>query len=178
MLQVQIIGNLGADAEVKTANGRQFVSFNVAHTERWSGADGAEHEDTIWVSCAMSGDGGRVLPYLKRGASVFCQGRASLRVYSSAKVRGMVAGLNVSVDRLELVGGRADDVPRELVAEDGRVLRTNRAYYVDASAAGDLMPALGAVTMLHGSRGGDFQLDSNGFVWPFAQPKDAENGKV
>lgn len=175
MLQVQIIGNLGADAEVKTANGRSFVSFNVAHTEKWTGADGTEHEDTTWVSCALSGDGGRVLPYLKRGTCVYCHGRASLRVYSSKKARTMVAGLNLSVDRIELVGGRVDDVPREVIADDGRVLRTFRAYYVDTQAAGDLMPASGTVTPLHDQRGAVYQLDANGYVWPLVEPKTPDN---
>lgn len=176
MLQVQIIGNLGADAEVKTANGRSFVSFNVAHSEKWTGADGAEHEETTWVSCALAGDGGRVLPYLKRGTCVYCHGRASLRVYSSAKARAMVAGLNLSVDRLELVGGRTDDVPRDVIADDGRVLRTARAYYVDAAAAADLMPAEGEVTLLHDQRGAVFQLDHAGFVWPVVLSNSQENG--
>ena len=31
MLKAQVIGNLGADAEVKSSNGKQFVSFRVAH---------------------------------------------------------------------------------------------------------------------------------------------------
>ena len=32
MLKVEIIGNLGADAEIKEANGSKFVTMRVAHT--------------------------------------------------------------------------------------------------------------------------------------------------
>ena len=34
MLQGEVIGNLGADAEIKEFSGRQYVSFSVAHTEK------------------------------------------------------------------------------------------------------------------------------------------------
>ena len=36
MLKVEMIGNLGADAEIKDHQGRKFVSFRVAHTEKWT----------------------------------------------------------------------------------------------------------------------------------------------
>ena len=70
MLQLEIIGNLGADAQVMTSNGKPFVSFNVAHTERWQGEDGVKHEQTQWVSGALNGDGGNLLQYLKKGTTV------------------------------------------------------------------------------------------------------------
>lgn len=130
MLQFTCIGNLGGDAEVKTANGKQFVSFNVGHNDRWTDDAGVVHESTTWVSCALNGDGGRLLPYLKRGACVFVQGRGSVRCYSSPTQRAMVAGANISVDRIELVGGRADDMPRELIAEGGAVVPVYKAYYL------------------------------------------------
>lgn len=45
--KVILIGNLGADPELRyTQGGSQVASFNVATTERWKGQDGA--------SCALS----------------------------------------------------------------------------------------------------------------------------
>ena len=35
MLKCEIIGNLGADAEVKEANGSKFVAMRVAHSSKW-----------------------------------------------------------------------------------------------------------------------------------------------
>ena len=35
MIKLEIIGNLGADAEVKVYNGNKFVTFRVAHTDKW-----------------------------------------------------------------------------------------------------------------------------------------------
>ena len=32
MLQLEVIGNIGNDAEIKEFNGKKYVSFNVAHS--------------------------------------------------------------------------------------------------------------------------------------------------
>lgn len=100
MLQFTILGNLGADAEKKEYNGRPFVSFRVAHSEKRQ--DGAEA--TTWVSCVLNGDGGNVLQYLRRGQKVFVQGRGRVKTYSSPKTHQIEAGLDLSVDRVELCG--------------------------------------------------------------------------
>lgn len=34
MLQVEIIGNIGNDAQVKDFNGKKYIAFNVAHSEK------------------------------------------------------------------------------------------------------------------------------------------------
>lgn len=109
MLQAIIIGNLGADAQVKNVNGNVFVSFNVAHSERWTDEFGNKNEKTIWVSCSLSGDGGKLLKYLKKGQTIYAQGRLSTRVYSSEKARGYVAGINLSIQHIELVGPSKKD---------------------------------------------------------------------
>lgn len=45
--KVILIGNLGADPEIRyTQGGSQVASFNVATTERWKGQDGKVQEST------------------------------------------------------------------------------------------------------------------------------------
>ena len=130
MLQITVVGNLGADAKVQESNGKKFVSFNVGHNEKWSDQNGTEHVSTQWVSCVINNDGGNLIHYLKKGKTVFVIGRGSTRVYSSEKERRMVAGLNVSVDRIELIGGSNDDIPRELVDTDGCLHKVYKAYFI------------------------------------------------
>lgn len=130
MLQTTIIGNLGADAEVKELNGRKFVSFNVAHSERWTDENNVQYERTLWVSCTLNGDGGNLLPYLKKGTSIYAIGRTSTRVYSSKKERGFVAGLNLSVTHIELIGGKVDDIPSRLYTAQGREVKVNKAFFI------------------------------------------------
>lgn len=166
MLQLQVIGNLGADAEVKEFNGSKGVCFNVAHTERWTDEQGTKHESTTWVSCILNGDGGKLLPYLKKGTTVFVEGSGSVRCYSSPTEKRFVAGLNLSVRHIELVGGKKEDVPRELCTPDGRVFLTGKAYYVGAEG----LEASGASKKQKGllidKQGNQFEVDQFGYVKP------------
>ena len=81
MLQIEVIGNIGADAEIKEFGGKKYVSFNVAHSERRKDANGTTVESTTWVSVLWYGDGGGLTPHLKRGAKVFVRGRMALKQY-------------------------------------------------------------------------------------------------
>lgn len=107
MLKIEIIGNLGADAEIKDFSGSSFVSFRVAHSEKYKGADCLEHERTVWVSCLYGGNADRLMQYLKKGVKVFCRGYASFKVFSSAASKQMEVGVNVRVQELELCGSSA-----------------------------------------------------------------------
>ena len=60
MLQSTLIGHLGADAECKNANGKEFVTFRVANTDRWTDDAGQVHESTTWVDCIINGKPFRV----------------------------------------------------------------------------------------------------------------------
>ena len=54
MLKAELIGNLGADAVIKSGEGYSFVSMRVANTEKWKDESGAEHSDTVWVDVTYS----------------------------------------------------------------------------------------------------------------------------
>ena len=167
MLQFHVIGNLGSDARVEESNGRKFVSFNVAHTDRFTDADGKEHEQTQWISCALNGDGGQLLQYLKKGKAVYVSGRGSARIYSSPKLKMMVAGLNLSVDRLELLGGASDDVPRHLIVpETGAMIETYKAYFVSPDNAKAAGAKKGHDVVLYSESNRQFTCDANGWVKP------------
>lgn len=118
MLQGQVIGHIGGDAEVKNANGKEFIAFRVADTSKWTDDAGIVHESTTWVDCVMQNNP-KLLPHLKKGQQVFCSGNVSLRVYSSAKDRCMKPGLTINVRQCELLGARPDDVPSKLYTVDG-----------------------------------------------------------
>ena len=88
MIKVEIIGNLGADAQLQEKNGNRFVAFRVANTDKWvDKSTGQVIESTQWISCTLNGDGGALLPYLKRGTKVFVRGNAQFVIFSSAKTR-------------------------------------------------------------------------------------------
>ena len=169
MLQGFLIGHLGADAECKNANGKEFTTFRIADSSRWTDDAGVQHEDTTWIDCVMSGKP-NVLPYLKKGQLVFVMGSQSLRVYSSKKDRCMKAGLTINVRSLELLGGKSDDVPSLLYGEDGKTeYKVTKWYYSEQckrdKKAEEWMPLMSRNQQ-------KFIADRNGFVYPYKEPEE------
>lgn len=155
MLTATLIGNLGADALVQQKDGREFVTFRVAHNESYSDSSGQKIEKSMWVDCTINCNGGRpaVLPYLTKGTLVCVIGSLSSRVYSSAKDRCMKAGLTIHVQRVELLGGQSDNFPRVLHTADGVIFNVNKYYNVDARTC-----------VLMDIQGRQYDVDENGWV--------------
>lgn len=164
MFKAEIIGNLGADAEIKEANGHKFVTFRVAHSETWKTEGGEAKERTQWIDCTMSNADSGIVPYLKQGVKVFCRGHVSLRVYSSPKLRQMVAGVSVAVQEIELVGGSADAVPRQLIVPDtAQIVDVTKHYWCNLDTKGMKKDEL---RVLVDKRGLEYAVNKNGFVIP------------
>lgn len=182
MLQASIIGNLGADAREENYNGNKFLSFSVAHKDTYTDQQGQQHETTTWVSCTLNGDGGRLRQYLVKGKCVFVQGRLSTRVYSSPRDRRMVAGINIAADRIELIGGRVDEVPARLISSDGEVVEIKKAFFIDPKKAKELGATKDKPIVLRGSDGSEFSCTLQGLVSPIkreeTQPNAEENVEV
>ena len=172
MLKVEVIGNLGADVEIKAANGSQFATFRVADTTKFKTQQGEEREVTNWIDCTLNNVESKVLPYLKAGVKVFVRGNANLRVYSSKKDRCMKAGLQVSVTEVELCGGNNDSVPRQLIdPATGALYDTTKYYWCNGDTKG--MKAADTKPLLD-SRGNDYIMNNKGFVAPVVnQPEES-----
>lgn len=155
MLQVSLIGNVGGDAEIKNADGREFVVFRVAHNESFEDAKGNKVERTSWVDCTMNCTNGRpaVFPYIKAGALVYVQGSASLRVYPSLKDRCWKAGLTIHIARVELLGGSSDVVPRRLYTAAGVIVDVHKCYLCGL-----------AETTLTDAKGNQYIVDAQGWI--------------
>lgn len=171
MQKLSVIGNLGNDAELRAReDGSKFVTFKVADTSKWTDLKGVVHESTQWISCVLNGDGGKLLQYLKRGVKVYVDGRPSYRVYSSEKERAVKCGVDIAVSSVELCGGSADDVPRLLVDSDGQAVDVTKHYWCD--------PTKHNSCYLYSVRGGQFVVDANGFIKPFAEGEQANEQQV
>lgn len=157
MLQLQVIGNLGADAELKTENGREYVQFRVAHSEKFTNRQQQVEKRTTWVTCFLEGNGGKLLPYLKQGAKVYVTGAMSLRVYSSEQTRSYQAGASINVRTVELCGGTTDAVPRELLTTEGEVVQVHKAFYTDDEKLRN--------TQLHDGNMNIYTVDDNRFIY-------------
>lgn len=101
MLQIEVIGNIGANAEVVNTNGASFVSFRVAENRQVNG-----QEQTMWVECTMNTVSEKLLKYLVKGQGVFVRGIPRWRIFDSAKYHCKMVGLSVMVNELQLVGAQ------------------------------------------------------------------------
>lgn len=170
MFKVEIIGNLGADAEIKESNGSKFVTMRIAHTTSYAKDDGTKQESTIWVDVTLNNAESKVIPYLKQGVRVFVRGNGSLRVYSSKKDRCMKAGLTVSASEIELVGGQSEDVPRQLILPDsGQLVDVTKYYAANVDTSEWKKDDVG---YLVDTKGRQYSLAKGGWVKPIPQTQD------
>lgn len=108
MLKLDLIGYLGMDAEIKEIEGIEITTCRVAHTEKWTGSDGAKHEQTQWIDVIVQHQS-KVIPYLKRGTQVYVRGNMRTRVYSSQKDRCMKAGITINATEIQLLSARKEE---------------------------------------------------------------------
>lgn len=98
MLKVSIIGYLGQDAQLKTFNNVNYVSFSVAHTEKWKDSKtGNDIEKTQWVSCLKRiGDSDKLVQLMKKGSKVYVDGSLSAKTFDNKGVVEVALNCNVT----------------------------------------------------------------------------------
>ena len=79
--KVILIGNLGADPEVRYAqSGTAVANFRIATTETWRKADGEREELTEWHRIVAFGKLAEICgQYLSKGMRVYIEGRLQTR---------------------------------------------------------------------------------------------------
>lgn len=115
MQQIQIIGNLGADAQIKQNAGEYFVTFRVAVTEKQRVGEEMKPV-TTWYSCTYNKADSPVVQYLRTGQQVFIQGKPTYTMYDSAVHHCKMLDVRIFVNSLQLVGSPEKKDP----ADDNR----------------------------------------------------------
>jgi single-strand DNA-binding protein len=96
--KVMLIGNLGADPEVRdTPSGATVANLRIATTEKWKSKDGERQEETQWHSVSFWGKQAEIAQqYLHKGSKVFVEGSIRYRQYEhegvtkySTDIKGM-----------------------------------------------------------------------------------------
>lgn len=80
--KVMLIGNLGADPEIRSfQNGGRVCNLRIATSENWKDRDGQRQERTEWHTVAIFSDGliNVCENYLKKGSKVFVEGQLQTR---------------------------------------------------------------------------------------------------
>ncbi|NQV52505.1 MAG: single-stranded DNA-binding protein [Flavobacteriales bacterium] len=83
--RVQLIGNLGADPEIKTFdNDRKMARFPIATNEVYHNSKGEKVQDTQWHNVVMWGKVAEIAEkYLKKGQEIAVEGKLVSRTWET-----------------------------------------------------------------------------------------------
>ncbi len=136
--KVTLIGNLGADPEIRTtSNGSKVAQFSLATGRQWTTPSGEKQEKTEWHKCvAWNGKGSGLADvierYVKKGDKIFVEGRIEYRQYEDKdKQTKYVTEINVR-EILLLGGGKGGEGGFDAGSRPARA-----ASPAKASAGGD-----------------------------------------
>lgn len=108
--KVTLIGNLGADPEIRTtSNGSKVAQFSLATGRQWTTPSGEKQEKTEWHKCvAWNGKGSGLADvierYVKKGDKIFVEGRIEYRQYED-KDKQTKYVTEINVREILLLGG-------------------------------------------------------------------------
>ncbi len=104
--KVIILGNLGRDPETRyTTGGDAVTNLNIATSEQWKDKSGEKQERTEWHRVVLFGRQAEIAgEYLKKGRSVYIEGRLQTRKYTD-KDGVEKYSTEIVADRMQLIGG-------------------------------------------------------------------------
>ncbi|WP_288426839.1 single-stranded DNA-binding protein [uncultured Spirosoma sp.] len=108
--KMTIIGNLGADPEVRYLDGGAVVAtFNVATTEKYTNRNGEKVEQTEWFRVELWNEQAKVAEkYLKKGNSVYVEGRLRTELWTDKEGKERTS-LRVRANTMQLLGSPNSD---------------------------------------------------------------------
>ena len=112
--KVQIIGNLGADPEMRaTASGGGVTNFRVAVGRNRRGTDGNPVDETEWFRVVAFDSGGYKLAeichqFLRKGQTVYVEGRLQSRKYTDKDGLERTA-VEIVANEMIMLGGRGEE---------------------------------------------------------------------
>ncbi len=112
MQEIQIIGRIGKDAEVKDFNNNQVINFSVAVSEKFTNKQTGEiTTNTLWFECAKWGNNTSVAQYIKKGGQIFVKGKINNRAWLDQNGTPQVTN-GINVFEIELLGSKDDSAPQ------------------------------------------------------------------
>lgn len=99
MIKVQVIGNIGKDAELKEINGKNYLVFSLASTKKIKGEN-----QTTWIDCYKYDNGSSLKQWLTKGKKLYVDGDLGVSTYTRND-GSPAASLKLFVSNLEFVGG-------------------------------------------------------------------------
>ena len=166
--KVTLIGNLGADPEVRYLDGGGVVAqFNVATTEKYTNRSGERVEQTEWFRVELWNEQAKVAEqYLRKGNPVYIEGRLRTETWTDKEGKERFS-LRVRATTMQLLGSRNDDAgssqesatrPQQQAAAPAQAPRPQAAPPVAQPAAAPRPAAKPAPAASFDSNGADDDL--------------------
>ena len=119
--KVTLIGFLGNDAEVHTANDRSFTTFQVATKSSYKDKQSGEYVSrTEWHRCIVFGPLAEATGKLEKGTHIMVQGSIRHPEYKGTKRDTIVVDSFLKLDRTQKVESEEqehEEIPDEAMAE-------------------------------------------------------------
>ena len=107
--KVMLLGNLGADPEVRfTPSGQAVANFRIATNESWTDKSGQKQERTEWHRIVVWGKMGELCgEYLKKGRQCFVEGRLQTREWTDKEGKKNYT-TEIVANNVQFLGGRGE----------------------------------------------------------------------
>ncbi|WP_176060316.1 single-stranded DNA-binding protein [Paraburkholderia sp. BCC1876] len=139
--KVILVGNLGADPEVRyLPSGDAVANIRLATTDRYKDkASGEMKETTEWHRVSFFGRLAEIVSeYLKKGSSVYLEGRIRTRKWQAQDGTDRYS-TEIVAEQMQMLGGRPGGDRRERNGDDGNDFESRPAR--SAAPAGARAPA-------------------------------------
>jgi single-strand DNA-binding protein len=115
--KVILVGNLGANPEMRFTQGGQAVAnLRLATTERWNDRNGQKQETTEWHRVVVFGKQAEIVgQYLTKGRQVYIEGRIQTRQWQDQQGQKRYT-TEIVAQRVQMLGGRSERSPEDAAA--------------------------------------------------------------
>jgi single-strand DNA-binding protein len=116
--KVILVGTLGRDPELRyMPSGDALASFSIATNDTWKDKSGQKQERTEWHRISLFGKQAEIAgQYLKKGSSVYLEGRLQTRKWSDKEgVERQTT--EIVADRMQMLGGRPSETSASAVTQ-------------------------------------------------------------
>ena len=106
---VTLVGNLGADPEIRTTNsGTQVANLRIATTHGTKGADGTWSDATEWHSVVAFGRTAEVVgQYCRKGKQLYIEGRIQTRKWQDKEGNDRYS-TEIVAQQIKMLGNKSD----------------------------------------------------------------------
>lgn len=124
--KVILVGNLGKDPEIWTfEDGTKKASFSLATTESYKDKSGNKVDQTEWHNVVLwRGLAGIAEQYLKKGGSVYVEGKIRSRSYQD-KDGNTKYITEIFGDNMTMLGGRSDSSQQQAPPQEKQTSPSN-----------------------------------------------------